>query len=50
MCIDLQDLDIAHRIVINIYAKPSDKQIIHGKVGDTHILIVKLIICLGYNL
>ena len=38
MCIDLQVLDIEHRIVINIYPKPSNKQIIHGKVGDTHIL------------
>ena len=32
-----QDLDIAHRIVINIYPKPSNKQIIHGKVGEDRI-------------
>ena len=25
---------------MNIYPKPSNKQIVHGKLGDNHILVV----------
>ena len=28
---------------MSIYPKPSNKQIVHGKVGDAHILVVTLL-------